>query len=96
MEGLELLCAERTLTKAPPLVSHRDSKVAGCEKAKNYRGTVQLMLSVLLLQLARIQTDSVADKLKELFPDIHLEIGESHHCLYWKIIWRFVFFFQVA
>uniref|UniRef100_A0A7N9AN84 Hydroxymethylbilane synthase n=1 Tax=Mastacembelus armatus TaxID=205130 RepID=A0A7N9AN84_9TELE len=25
-------------------------------------------------QLARIQTDSVADKLKELYPDIHLEI----------------------
>uniref|UniRef100_A0A672IDD5 Porphobilinogen deaminase n=1 Tax=Salarias fasciatus TaxID=181472 RepID=A0A672IDD5_SALFA len=28
-------------------------------------------------QLARIQTDSVADKLKELYPDVHLEIGES-------------------
>uniref|UniRef100_A0A3B5L5L5 hydroxymethylbilane synthase n=1 Tax=Xiphophorus couchianus TaxID=32473 RepID=A0A3B5L5L5_9TELE len=28
-------------------------------------------------QLARIQTDSVADKLKELYPDVHLEIGEQ-------------------
>uniref|UniRef100_A0A3B3TNM9 hydroxymethylbilane synthase n=1 Tax=Poecilia latipinna TaxID=48699 RepID=A0A3B3TNM9_9TELE len=28
-------------------------------------------------QLARIQTDSVADKLKELYPDFHLEIGEQ-------------------
>uniref|UniRef100_A0A8C6LUF9 Porphobilinogen deaminase n=1 Tax=Nothobranchius furzeri TaxID=105023 RepID=A0A8C6LUF9_NOTFU len=27
-------------------------------------------------QLARIQTDSVADRLKELYPDVHLEIGE--------------------
>uniref|UniRef100_A0A673BXS4 Porphobilinogen deaminase N-terminal domain-containing protein n=1 Tax=Sphaeramia orbicularis TaxID=375764 RepID=A0A673BXS4_9TELE len=25
-------------------------------------------------QLARIQTDSVADKLKELYPDIHLDL----------------------
>ncbi|XP_015250544.1 PREDICTED: porphobilinogen deaminase-like [Cyprinodon variegatus] len=25
-------------------------------------------------QLARIQTDSVADRLKELYPDVHLEI----------------------
>uniref|UniRef100_A0A3Q1EG31 hydroxymethylbilane synthase n=1 Tax=Acanthochromis polyacanthus TaxID=80966 RepID=A0A3Q1EG31_9TELE len=38
----------------------------------------QLMPDVLVLQLARIQTDSVADKLKELYPDIHLEIGENH------------------
>uniref|UniRef100_A0A3Q1GY96 hydroxymethylbilane synthase n=1 Tax=Anabas testudineus TaxID=64144 RepID=A0A3Q1GY96_ANATE len=29
-----------------------------------------------IFQLARIQTDSVAEKLKELYPDIHLEIGE--------------------
>uniref|UniRef100_A0A4W5P8U7 hydroxymethylbilane synthase n=1 Tax=Hucho hucho TaxID=62062 RepID=A0A4W5P8U7_9TELE len=28
-------------------------------------------------QLARIQTDSVAEKLKELYPDVYLEIGES-------------------
>uniref|UniRef100_A0A3B5QRX7 Porphobilinogen deaminase n=1 Tax=Xiphophorus maculatus TaxID=8083 RepID=A0A3B5QRX7_XIPMA len=28
-------------------------------------------------QLARIQTDSVADKLKELYPDVHLEIAMS-------------------
>lgn len=28
-------------------------------------------------QLARIQTDSVADTLKELYPDVHLEIGEE-------------------
>lgn len=28
-------------------------------------------------QLARIQTDSVADKLKDLYPDIQLEIGED-------------------
>lgn len=33
--------------------------------------------SFLLSQLARIQTDSVAEKLKELYPDIHLEIGEN-------------------
>lgn len=32
---------------------------------------------VLLSQLARIQTDSVAEKLKELYADIHLEIGEN-------------------
>uniref|UniRef100_A0A3P8RZ73 hydroxymethylbilane synthase n=1 Tax=Amphiprion percula TaxID=161767 RepID=A0A3P8RZ73_AMPPE len=32
------------------------------------------MPDVLVLQLARIQTDSVADRLKELYPDIHLEI----------------------
>lgn len=32
---------------------------------------------VLLSQLARIQTDSVAEKLKELYPDVHLEIGEN-------------------
>lgn len=32
---------------------------------------------VVLPQLARIQTDSVAEKLKELYPDISLEIGES-------------------
>lgn len=31
----------------------------------------------LLLQLARIQTDSVAETLKELYPDIHLEIGKK-------------------
>uniref|UniRef100_A0A3Q2XZW3 hydroxymethylbilane synthase n=1 Tax=Hippocampus comes TaxID=109280 RepID=A0A3Q2XZW3_HIPCM len=30
-------------------------------------------------QLARIQTDSVAEKLKELHPDIVLEIGKNHH-----------------
>uniref|UniRef100_A0A8C6LY40 Porphobilinogen deaminase n=1 Tax=Nothobranchius furzeri TaxID=105023 RepID=A0A8C6LY40_NOTFU len=35
---------------------------------------LQLMLSDFLLQLARIQTDSVADRLKELYPDVHLEI----------------------
>lgn len=29
----------------------------------------------VLFQLARIQTDSVAEKLKELFPDLKLEIG---------------------
>uniref|UniRef100_A0A673KW93 hydroxymethylbilane synthase n=1 Tax=Sinocyclocheilus rhinocerous TaxID=307959 RepID=A0A673KW93_9TELE len=28
-------------------------------------------------QLARIQTDSVAGRLKELYPDVHLEIGED-------------------
>lgn len=28
-------------------------------------------------QLARIQTDSVADTLKKLYPDVHLEIGEE-------------------
>lgn len=28
-------------------------------------------------QLARIQTDSIADKLKDLYPDIQLEIGEA-------------------
>uniref|UniRef100_A0A3Q4G4X9 hydroxymethylbilane synthase n=1 Tax=Neolamprologus brichardi TaxID=32507 RepID=A0A3Q4G4X9_NEOBR len=28
-------------------------------------------------QLARIQTDSVAETLKELYPDIHLEIGKK-------------------
>lgn len=33
----------------------------------------------LLSQLARIQTDSVADTLKERYPDIHLEIGENLH-----------------
>lgn len=32
---------------------------------------------VLLSQLARIQTDSVAEKLKELYPDVQLEIGEK-------------------
>lgn len=31
----------------------------------------------LLLQLARIQTDSVAAKLQELYPDVRLEIGET-------------------
>lgn len=36
----------------------------------------------LLSQLARIQTDSVADKLKELYPDIHLEIGENYPSLH--------------
>uniref|UniRef100_A0A8C7HA13 hydroxymethylbilane synthase n=1 Tax=Oncorhynchus kisutch TaxID=8019 RepID=A0A8C7HA13_ONCKI len=30
-------------------------------------------------QLARIQTDSVAEKLKRLYPDVHLEIGESRY-----------------
>lgn len=32
-----------------------------------------------VLQLARIQTDSVAEKLKELYPDIHVEIGENEY-----------------
>uniref|UniRef100_A0A3Q0REH1 Porphobilinogen deaminase n=1 Tax=Amphilophus citrinellus TaxID=61819 RepID=A0A3Q0REH1_AMPCI len=32
-------------------------------------------------QLARIQTDSVAEKLKELYPDVHLEIGKNHQSL---------------
>ncbi len=32
---------------------------------------------VCVSQLARIQTDSVADRLKELYPDVHLEIGED-------------------
>lgn len=36
---------------------------------------------VLVSQLARIQTDSVADTLKELYSDIHLEIGENHPSL---------------
>lgn len=40
----------------------------------------------LLSQLARIQTDSVAEKLKELYPDIHLEIGENKPFLYLNII----------
>lgn len=32
---------------------------------------------VVVSQLARIQTDSVAEKLKELYPDVRLEIGEK-------------------
>uniref|UniRef100_A0A3Q3EG73 hydroxymethylbilane synthase n=1 Tax=Labrus bergylta TaxID=56723 RepID=A0A3Q3EG73_9LABR len=36
------------------------------------------LLCVLLFQLARIQTDSVAATLKELYSDVHLEIGENH------------------
>lgn len=32
---------------------------------------------VVVSQLARIQTDSVAEKLKELYPDVRLEIGEN-------------------
>lgn len=31
---------------------------------------------VCVSQLARIQTDSVASRLKELYPDVHLEIGK--------------------
>lgn len=31
---------------------------------------------VCVSQLARIQTDSVASTLKELYPDVHLEIGK--------------------
>lgn len=34
-----------------------------------------LTCCVPLFQLARIQTDSVAEKLKELYPDVHSEIG---------------------
>lgn len=33
-----------------------------------------------LLQLARIQTDSVVEMLRELYPDIHFEIGEFLGC----------------
>lgn len=33
------------------------------------------------MQLARIQTDSVAEKVKELYPDVHLEIGKYHQIL---------------
>lgn len=36
-----------------------------------------LTCCVPLFQLARIQTDSVAEKLKELYPDVHSEIGED-------------------
>ena len=32
---------------------------------------------MFILQLARIQTDYVAEKLKTLYPDVHLEIGEK-------------------
>lgn len=32
---------------------------------------------VCVSQLARIQTDSVAGRLRELYPDVHLEIGED-------------------
>ncbi len=32
---------------------------------------------VCVSQLARIQTDSVAGRLKELYPDVQLEIGED-------------------
>lgn len=31
---------------------------------------------VCVSQLARIQTDSVASRLKEIYPDVHLEIGK--------------------
>lgn len=41
-----------------------------------------------IFQLARIQTDSVAEKLKELYPDIHLEIGEI------TLKWNFFVLFQ--
>ena len=34
-------------------------------------------LVIFILQLARIQTDYVRDKLKELYPDVELQIGEK-------------------
>jgi len=34
---------------------------------------------VCVSQLARIQTDSVAGRLKELYPEVHLEIGKRGH-----------------
>lgn len=36
-----------------------------------------LTCCVPLFQLARIQTDSVAEKLKELYPDVHSEISKD-------------------
>lgn len=35
------------------------------------------LMTVFILKLARIQTDSVAEKLKDLYPDVHFEIGKS-------------------
>lgn len=57
---------------------------------------------VCVSQLARIQTDSVAGTLKELYPDIHLEIGENilpaincMNCLYINCIVFIVSFNQM-
>lgn len=38
-----------------------------------------------LLQLARIQTDSVVEMLRELHPDLHFEIGKC--CFFWFLLW---------
>lgn len=34
-------------------------------------------VTVFVFKLARIQTDSVAEKLRDLHPDVHFEIGKS-------------------
>lgn len=57
--------------------------------AKSFLATVWLMYSLcraLLsasLQLARIQTDSVVEMLRELYPDLHFEIGKFSWMLPW-------------
>lgn len=61
--------------------------VPDCQRtAKSSLATVWMMcflfkaLLSALLQLARIQTDSVVEMLRELYPDVHFEIGELFGC----------------
>uniref|UniRef100_A0AAQ6A2L1 hydroxymethylbilane synthase n=1 Tax=Amphiprion ocellaris TaxID=80972 RepID=A0AAQ6A2L1_AMPOC len=45
-----------------------------CQQDGNGKASRVIRIGTRKSQLARIQTDSVADRLKELYPDIHLEI----------------------
>lgn len=57
--------------------------------AKSSLATVCMMCSLCrallsaLLQLARIQTDSVVEMLRELYPDLRIEIGKFFGMLPW-------------
>ena len=48
-----------------------------------------------LRKLARIQTDSVAEKLKELYPDVLLEIGKPVAHRVWKTYSAPVYLFKL-
>lgn len=68
----------------PPPVCRTDLMLTGsvCRSLYDYQyNPAEARSCVLVSQLARIQTDSVADTLKELYSDIHLEIGENHPSL---------------
>uniref|UniRef100_A0AAQ6A0V5 hydroxymethylbilane synthase n=1 Tax=Amphiprion ocellaris TaxID=80972 RepID=A0AAQ6A0V5_AMPOC len=56
-----------------------------CQQDGNGKASRVIRIGTRKSQLARIQTDSVADRLKELYPDIHLEIGENHQRLYFLL-----------